>query len=108
VTDTFTEHSEPDPLFIGVPDPTPTAPLTPGAPLAHVVDEHRLAVAEVGGDRRALGGVDRAAVEEHAKRVAVLPVCVDEHAQHVQLRAVVAHARSDGRPDSRAATRARL
>ena len=32
MTETFTGHSEPDPLFVGVPDPTPTAPL------AHVID----------------------------------------------------------------------
>jgi len=44
VTETFIEHSEPDPLFVGVPDPGATAsftsatPVMPVMPVAQVVD----------------------------------------------------------------------
>jgi len=59
VTDTFTEHSEPDPLFIGVPDPGATAPFAPAMPGAHaqmadepdidLVDDTPKRVALIGG-----------------------------------------------------------
>ena len=50
---------------------------------AGVLDEDRLAVAELGGDPLALGLGNRAAVEEDAQRVSPLAVLVDEDAEDV-------------------------
>ena len=50
-----------------------------------VVDEDRLAEAELGGDPLALGLGHLPAVEEDAERVAPLAVLVDEDAEDVEL-----------------------
>ena len=49
-----------------------------------VVDEDGLGEAEVGGDGLAVGGRDRAAVEEDAEGVAALAVGAEEDAERVQ------------------------
>jgi hypothetical protein len=51
-----------------------------------VVDEDRLAVAELGGDRLATIGRDRRAVEEHAQRIPVRPVIRGEDVQELVAR----------------------
>jgi phosphate transport system ATP-binding protein len=56
VTDTFTEHSEPDPLFIGVPDPGATAPFTPVMPAGDVIDEPDIDLVDDTPNRVALIG----------------------------------------------------
>jgi hypothetical protein len=58
----------------------------PHPPRLAILDEDRLAEAELGGDALARLLGDRAAIEEHAEGVAPLVLLVDEHAQDVELR----------------------